>query len=46
MDGETIASDLVELGTADLTDPGVQARIEAAVIELLIGDRRAKLRAA
>jgi DNA topoisomerase-1 len=46
MDGETIASDLVELGTADLTDPAVQARIEAAVIELLVGDRRAKLRAA
>jgi len=46
MGGETIASDLLELGTDDLADPSVQAKIEAAVLELLIGDRRAKLRAA
>lgn len=46
MAGETIADDLRELGTSDLTDPAVQARIEAAVLELLIGDRRSSLRAA
>ena len=46
MDAETIASDLMELGTDDLTDPAVQSRIEAAVLELLIGERRAALRAA
>ena len=46
MDGETIASDLMELGTDDLTDPRVQAQIETAVLDLLIGDRRARLRAA
>ena len=46
MDGETIVSDLVEIGTDDLTDPDVQARVETAVLDLLTGDRRPALRAA
>ena len=39
-------SDLVEIGTDDLTDPDVQARVEAAVLDLLNGERRTTLRAA
>jgi DNA topoisomerase IB len=46
MDGETIAGDLLALGSDDLADPSVQATVEAAVLELLAGGRRATLRAA
>ncbi len=41
MDAETIGEDLADLGTDDLADPGVQARLEAAVLGLLEGDRGA-----
>jgi DNA topoisomerase-1 len=46
MAGETIAGDLIEGGSDDLSDPSVQERIEAAVLDLLAGGRSARLRAA
>lgn len=46
MDGETIGSDLLAIGTDDLADPSVQARLEQAVLDLLPGERRSRLRAA
>jgi DNA topoisomerase-1 len=39
IDGETIGEDVAGLDPDDLGDPAVQARLEAAVLELLVGER-------
>jgi DNA topoisomerase I len=48
MSGETIGEDLAAVDATDLANPGVQAQLEAAVLELLegAGGRRAAVRAA
>jgi DNA topoisomerase-1 len=46
LDEETIGEDLAGIGAGELADPAVQARLEAAVLDLLEGERRPRSRSA